>query len=120
VVGWVENGIFMSKKPDPKEIEGKKLGLLVWSKDKTGDNDIRLFTGIIKWHDDRLCLKREEGFIPIPNEWFKKIKPVGKEVKSLLLDAEYYISLKIKDLLENEDVLKLTKLPIKKAVTEKD
>jgi hypothetical protein len=97
---------------NPKNTEGKKIGLLVWSKDNNGADDVRVFTGIAKWHDDKLYLKRIEGLMLLPDEWIEKIKPVGKDLQDTLLNSEYYISLTIENLPEKEDISKLIKLPI--------
>ena len=95
------------------KLNGKKLCLLLWGKDKNGEDDVRAFSGIAQSKDNVLLLKREDGDIPIQNEWFDRIKKINDaETKSILLDSDYSISLTIGNLPEDEDPLNLLKLPI--------
>jgi len=86
---------------DPFDINGKVFALLLWGKKKAGkEDDVAVFTGKACFKDKILTvnLKGNPGFEIFP-EWLSRIKktPNDKDVKKIMFNADYFLSLSIDD-----------------------
>ena len=71
--------------------------MIAWGKSEDGSDDVAVFTGIADWDGATLTMRREPesaSFVVDP-AWLPRIKPVPEELKSTLLDAEYYFSVTV-------------------------
>ena len=86
-------------------VNGKKLALVAWSKDDKGNDDVAVFTGIARWNGKEIFFDRgstQQGFT-FPEDWLERIKTVPQDIKDIVIDSEYYISLSVGDLSNDTD-----------------
>jgi len=75
----------------------KNLALVLWAKDKNGDDDVAVFPGVLIKEGNSYFLKRksEETKPEIKEEWLSRIKIVPAELKETLQGCEYQLSLTV-------------------------
>ncbi|MCB9771364.1 MAG: hypothetical protein H6754_02305 [Candidatus Omnitrophica bacterium] len=80
-------------------LHNKKLAVILWSKDKAGEDDVVVYAGkaSVVHNKVTVSLKGNANF-KILAEWVERIKNVTKDLKTTLLDADYCISLSVGDL----------------------
>ena len=78
-----------------EEINGKKLALLLISKDEKNEDDWAVFTGTAKWNGNKLILDRgkDKELFTVPDDVLFRVKRVDEDVKDTLLGAEYFYSI---------------------------
>ena len=88
-----------------EELTGKKLAIIAWGEDEKDEDEAAVFTGLARWADGHLYLDREGNppYFQIPDDVLDRIKPVSDEVKDILLNAEYCISMLIGPLPDEAD-----------------
>jgi hypothetical protein len=78
-------------------LTGKKLAIIAWGEDEKGEDEAAVFAGLARWAEGHLYLDHggnPESF-QIPDDLLDQVKPVSDDIKDILLDAEYYISMSI-------------------------
>ncbi|MFT4712838.1 MAG: hypothetical protein ACJAVI_004547 [Candidatus Azotimanducaceae bacterium] len=84
-----------------EEAEGKPIALILWRKKDDGEDDLAVFKGILTQQDGTYYLDREEGYDrSLTKEWLGRIDTVPMEVKAVLLDCDYQLSLNLDELTE--------------------
>ena len=75
----------------------KKLALVLWAKDKEGEDDVAVFPGVFTQVGGSYYLQREgEGNSPeIREEWLPRIKSVPDESRDVLMGCDYQLSLSV-------------------------
>ena len=74
----------------------QKLALLLWGEDENGEEDVAVFSGVLISQDGSYFLKGDDGNNPeIREEWLERIQPVNSELKEMLLDCDYQLSLSV-------------------------
>lgn len=77
----------------------KKLALVLWGKDESGEDDVVVFAGILREINGSYFLERNDGSDPeIKQAWLDRIKQIPEDIKSTLLDCEYQLSLAVDNL----------------------
>jgi len=91
-VNWFE-------KMSPEAAEGKPIALIFWRKKGNGEDDLAVFKGILTQEDGIYHLDREAGFDRvIKEEWLQRIDAVPAELKEVLLDCDFQLSLNVSEL----------------------
>lgn len=95
-------------------VNGKKLSLVIWGKNKDGEDNVRVYLGIAVYEKNKLYLERDEDRVPILDEWLDRIKKTkDSEIKDILLGADYSLSLSIGNKPKDISPSEFIKLPIK-------
>lgn len=84
-------------------ILGKPFAVLLMGETAEGEDDWAVFSGTLE--QNALGLYLDRGAKPsfeIHPEWVERIRPVGSDVKDILLDAEHYLSLSVGPIPEGE------------------
>ena len=86
-------------------IVGKRLALVLWGKDRHGEDDVWVHTGTVRASGSGFVLDRGEDApqVKLLSEWLSRIKPVKDEVRSIVCGAEVYVSLTIGAIPEGMD-----------------
>ncbi len=86
-------------------IVGKRLALVIWGKDRNGEDEVWVHTGIVQASGSGFVLDRGENkpLVKLLPEWLPPIKPVNDEVRSTLRGAEICRSLTIASVPEGMD-----------------
>ena len=89
---------------EPEDAINKQLALVLWAKDKDGEDDVVVFPGTLIHKNGNYYFKREQdGKAPkLHNEWIPRIKEVPEELKETLCNCDYQLSLTVEDINENE------------------
>jgi hypothetical protein len=68
------------------EIVGRRLGLILWDKDGTGDDEVWVHAGTVRASGSGLVLDRGEDQAPVKllSEWLARIKPVSEDLRAVL------------------------------------
>jgi len=87
------------------EIVGKRLALVIWGRDRNGEDEVWVHTGTVRTSGSGFILDRGEykPRVKLLLEWFPRIEPVNEEVRSTLCRAEVYVSLTIAPIPEGMD-----------------
>jgi hypothetical protein len=85
------------------ELTGKKLALVVLGDDEKGETEGAVFTGLAQWVNGHLYLERGRNQKPfqLPDDTLERIKPVPADIKDIVLEAEYYLTMSIGPLPED-------------------
>jgi len=76
------------------EALNKTLALILWGKDKNGEDDVAVFPGTLIQVNDLYYLQRSDETNPeIRPEWFPRIERVPEDLKETLLECEFQLSL---------------------------
>lgn len=88
---------------DNPNILGKPFCVLLIGTTVDGEDEGAVFSGTLKQNESGLYLDRGESPpFEIDPEWIERIKPVGPDIKDILLNAEYYLSLSVGQIPEGE------------------
>jgi len=100
---------------DLNDLNGKTLTLLVIGEDENGEDDWAVFRGTARWDGTDLHFVRNGVDFAVPADAIERIRPVpvDSEVRSILLNAEYYIPLSIGPLPDNADESEFIKTGLK-------
>ena len=80
-------------------LDGKRLGLILWSKDTRGEDEAMVHVGTASWNGVVLTVEvKNHPPFQVRPEWFGRIKKTDAETKGILLNSEYCISLLVSDL----------------------
>jgi hypothetical protein len=87
------------------DIVGKRLALVIWGKDRDGEDEVWVHTGTVQASDSGFVLDRGEDkpLVKLLPEWLSRIKPVNNEVQSTLCGAEICVSLTLSPIPEGMD-----------------
>ena len=87
------------------DIVGKRLALVIWGKDRDGEDEVWVHTGTVQASGSGFVLDRGEDkpLVKLLPEWLSRIKPVNDEVRSTLNGAEICLSLTISPVPEGVD-----------------
>jgi hypothetical protein len=87
------------------DIVGKRLALIIWGKDRSGEDEVLVHTGTVQVSGSGFVLDRGEDkpLVKLLPEWFPRIKPVNDEVRSTLNGAEICVSLTLSPIPEGMD-----------------
>ncbi len=84
---------------NPETAEGKTLALILWRKKESGEDDLAVFNGVLTREGETYHLDREDGFDRIINaQWLKRIDVVPPELKQVLLDCDFQLSINLSEL----------------------
>lgn len=87
----------------PLSLNGKSLAVLLIGQTADGEDDWTVFSGTVHATETVVVLNRDDApSFEIQTKWFERIKPVGADIKSILLGAEFYLPLSIGPLPEGE------------------
>ncbi len=82
-----------------EEAEGKPMALILWRKKGNGEDDLAVFKGVLTQEDGVYHLDREEGYDrTLKKEWLVRIDGVPSELKEVLLECDYQLSLNLDEL----------------------
>jgi hypothetical protein len=93
------------RKIESMEIVGKRLALVIWGKDRNGEDEVWVHAGTVQASGSGFVLDRGEDkpLVKLLPEWFPRIKPVNDEVRSTLHGAEICVSLTLSPIPEGMD-----------------
>ena len=83
---------------EPIRLVGSRLALLLTGEDEHGGDDWVVFAGVVRQDGERLVLERNEGPFELRAEWIERIRPVKAELRDVLLDADYVLTLSVGNL----------------------
>jgi hypothetical protein len=85
------------------DIVGKRLALIIWGKDRNGEDEVWVYAGTVQ--ASGLVLERgEDGSrVKLRPEWLSRITRVSDDVRSTLRGAEICLSLTITPVPEGLD-----------------
>ena len=84
-----------------EDAEGKLIALLLWRKKDDGEDDLAVFKGILTQQNGIYHLDREEGYDrTLRSDWLGRIDTVPAELKEVLLNSDYQLSLQFDELTE--------------------
>lgn len=91
---------------NPADFHGKRLAMVAWARKPDGSDDVVVFSGIGHWDGQHLTMLRGPGSSPFPvaDEWLGLIRPVEPDLKSALLNAQFFLSVTVRVLPEGEDI----------------
>jgi hypothetical protein len=86
-------------------IVGKRLSLIIWGKDRNGEDEVWVHAGTVQASDSGLVLDRGDDAprVKLLPEWLPRIKPVSDELRPELLGAELCLSLTVEPIPEGAD-----------------
>lgn len=86
---------------DPSILSGRRFALILTDERQ----ESAVFSGTLLWKGQALLFQgSNERDFAILQEWYERIKPVPPSVKSILLDAEFFLSLSVGNLPDNQDL----------------
>ncbi len=87
------------------DIIGKRLALIIWVKDRNGEDEVWVYAGTAQASGSGLVLDRgEDGSrVKLRPEWLSRITRVSDDVRSTLRGAEICLSLTITPVPEGLD-----------------
>lgn len=90
---------------DPSSLDGSTLALLLISEAASGEDDWAVFTGVFRLRNGAALLERGPGkpAVELQLEWLERIKTTNETTRSILLDAAYYLPLRVGDIPEHAD-----------------
>jgi hypothetical protein len=90
---------------DLTHIQDKKFAVILVEDDGTEDGKWTVVTGVARWRDGHLFVHRgmDVPEFPIPDETLDRVKPVLPEVREILEDAEFCVTLSVGPLPEGAD-----------------
>ena len=86
-----------------EEIKDKSIALIVWNAEKV--DDVRVYLGRLKILDGKYAfINEEEGWkVSLYDEHLSRLRPVSEDLKEILLNADYGLSMSMGVLLETDD-----------------
>ena len=82
-----------------EEAVGQAIALILWQKKVDGEDDLAVFKGILSFEDGIYHLDRDEGYDrELMAEWLERIDNVPPELREVLLDCDYQLSLTLDEL----------------------
>ena len=80
------------------ELKGRNIALIVWNTEK--EDDVHVYLGKLQEDkEERYFVNEEKGWTVLLNEkQLGRLKPVSDDLKKMLLNADYAISLSMGDL----------------------
>ena len=90
---------------DFTHVHDKKFAVILVEDDGTKDGKWTVVTGVAKWRDGHLFVHRamDVSEFPIPDETLDRVKPVLPQVREILEDAEFCLTLTVGPLPEGAD-----------------
>jgi hypothetical protein len=90
---------------DLAHLHDKKFAIILVEDDGTEDGEWIVLSGVAKWRGGQLFVHRgmDVPEFPIPQESFDRIKPVAREVRQILEEADYSIMLTVGTIPEGVD-----------------
>jgi len=86
----------------------KTLALVLWSKNENEEDEVAVFSGVLIEKDKTFFLDRKDEKNPeILEEWLPRITKVPNDLKDMLMDCEYQLSLSVGDVDETPESYKL-------------
>ena len=81
-------------------LNGKRFAILLMGTDAHGEDAWSVFSGVARVDGATLVIERGLGNpdFEVRFEWLDRIKQVGSDNRSILMDAEYYIPLTVGNL----------------------
>lgn len=88
---------------DKSELKNKTIAIIAVDVDSKDEENLVVYSGTINLKDDQLFFNRDGNNLFEISDWQERIKIVGDDVKNILLDCNYSLTLSIGDLPENEN-----------------
>jgi hypothetical protein len=100
----------MENKPEPggsmqyERLSGRRLAVIGVALDENGQPEGSIYAGVAEWDQGHLFLYQddEEPF-QIPDDALERIRPVPSEIVDTVLGAEFYLTLAIAPVPEEQD-----------------
>jgi len=86
--------------PDPSDLNGKTLAVLVFELGDEDEDKGAIFFGIARYDGQQLVLDRGRDRPPfvVRDEWLSRIKPVPEDTDDIFEGAQYFLPLTIEPL----------------------
>jgi hypothetical protein len=91
--------------PDLAYLDDQKFAAIMIDDDGVKEAEWVVLSGIAKWRDGQLFIHRGMDIpeFPIPETAWDRIKPVSPEVKHILFDSDYSVTLSVGPLPPDDD-----------------
>jgi hypothetical protein len=85
-----------------KELIGKSISMIVWNTEK--DDDVHVYLGRLHFeNNDYWFINQDKGWrVALDEEQLTRLKPVPDDLREILLNADYSLSMTIGDLPDTE------------------
>lgn len=86
-------------------LNGKNFAVVILEGDDADSVEGAAIFGIAKWRDGQFFVHHSDEFpdFPVPHDALERIRPVSREVRDILADAEYFVVLNLGPLPEGAD-----------------
>ena len=90
---------------NPSDVNGRRLAMVACGEKPDGSADVVVFAGPAEWDGDHLSMHHEssQSSLVLPDEFLGRLQPVPSDLRSILLDADYSLSVTIGDLPADAD-----------------
>src|SRR5258708_358496 len=91
--------------PDLSHVHDRKFAVIMIEDDGSEEGDWVVLSGIAKWHGGQLTIHRgmDVPEFPIPEAALDRVKPVAADVKHILYDADFSVTLSVGPIPPDED-----------------
>lgn len=87
------------------------LALVLWAKDANGDDDVAVFTGVVRRKGARYVLERaHDSPLNLLDRWLPRIRATTPEIADIVEGARFVLSLPVRDVKDAPGPLRSTGL----------
>jgi hypothetical protein len=96
---------------NPADLDGRRLGMVVWSEKPDGSDEVVVFTRRADWDGKHLTMVGESGepSFRLEDDWLDRLTMVDPSLKGVLLEADYCFSVSIGSIPEGTDITRFVK-----------
>jgi hypothetical protein len=84
------------------DLVGKGVALLLMGQDAAGEDDWAVFNTVLQEDDGQLVLQHWTGRLVLSEAWALRIKATSPEMRSTMLDLDFFLPLTVGNLSEHE------------------
>jgi hypothetical protein len=88
---------------DKTELYKKSLAIIAVNVDSKEEDNVVVYSGIVNLKDEKIYFHRDGNDLFEITDWQDRIKIVSQDVKEILLNCEYSLTLSIGDLPKDEN-----------------